>query len=221
MKKNKIVVILLSLLFSISAQAAFYNYNLSITKELIGYDNSMLGGAGSPITFNFLIDIDTVIDSYDTIKYYSAPSGNLSIGNELVISDQINANVQAHNVGFSLINSKTDSLIHNRSLFVANIDFWDSYYIFQNQPTITDNLEFLQSDNVKNILKGFISLTFRENQFDTLGSSDHYVKYTSFLNPNDFNFTITPVNIPEPSILLLIGTGIFGMLASRRRKMAI
>jgi hypothetical protein len=82
-------------------------------------------------------------------------------------------------------------------------------------------LKFLQSDNIKNILQGAIFLTFRENQFDTLGSSDHYVKYNGFINLNDFAITVTPVNIPEPSIMFLIGSGIFGMLVSRRRKMAI
>jgi hypothetical protein len=93
--------------------------------------------------------------------------------------------------------------------------------IFPNQPPITENFSFLNSENIKNILKGAINLTFIANQNDILGGSDYYVKYTSFLDPNDFTFTITQANIPEPSILLLIGAGSFGMVASRRRKTAI
>ncbi len=59
----KIIAILLTSTFSISAQAAFYNYNLSITKQLTGYNNSILGGPESPIILNFLIDIDGVTDT--------------------------------------------------------------------------------------------------------------------------------------------------------------
>ncbi len=109
----KIIVILLTSTFSISAQAAFYNYNIKITKEFIGYDNSILGGTESPIVLNFLLDTDTVVGSFDTAKYHSGPSGDISVGNEFVSADGVDADVQAHNIGFHLVNSKIDSFAEN------------------------------------------------------------------------------------------------------------
>ena len=54
------------------------------------------------------------------------------------------------------------------------------------------------------------------DKFDSTSGNDSFESYALFASGNEINFSTTP--IPEPATLLLLGSGLLGIVIRKRRK---
>ena len=203
------------------ASASPLTYEITLTKPLLNGADS-IGGPATPVVFKLTVDSDAPDGNPATTEgYYLGIESVLSVGSESVSANppifQIvykpEPDVFPESTFNSFIGGDLSGTIGGRTLYLATF----SIYTLSGPLVFSSDALPMDASFADRADAGYVSLIF-----DALPTGPEFdlwsgrVGYFAYISPADFNLKIS---VPEPATFALLGLGLVGIAASRRRRL--